>query len=66
MAETNWIRMVADMSAGMYSIYRGAAQLAEPTFANMPMRDLLRLGFGETGVISAYDHPVLKRLRGET
>jgi hypothetical protein len=66
MAETNWIRMMADMGAGMYSIYRSDAQLAEPSFPDKPLRDLLRLAFKDDGLIESLDHPVLKRLRGES
>jgi hypothetical protein len=65
MAETNWIRMMADMGAGMYSIYRGNAQLAEPSFPDKSLRDLLSLAFKDDGLIETLDHPVLKRLRGE-
>jgi hypothetical protein len=66
MAETRWIRIVADMAAGMYSIFRGDAQLAEPSFPDKPLRDLLRLAFKDDGLIESLDHPVLKRLRGES
>jgi hypothetical protein len=65
MSKTSWVRMDSDMAAGMYNIYKATAQMAEPAFPNAPLRDLLRLGFGDEGLIDNYGHPVLKRLRGE-
>jgi hypothetical protein len=58
-----WVRVKANISAGTYDVDAAAAEIGEPEWPDLPMRDLLELAFGER-VIGSIDHPVVKRLRG--
>ncbi len=65
-AEQNWLRVVADISAGCYVPHVAAGNLADPGWPeDLTMADLLRLAFKDR-LISNVDHPALRRLRGET
>jgi hypothetical protein len=65
LAETMWIRLVANMSAGIYDVYEAAAEnLAEPTWPELDFSEILKLAFGKR-FINSPDHVVLQSLRGE-
>lgn len=65
LAEADWLRCVADMSAGQYVPYVAAANLPEPEWPDdLTMADYLELAFKDR-FIKDTDHPVLRRLRGE-
>ncbi len=65
LAESTWLRSVADMSAGQYVPYIASANLPEPEWPDdLTMADYLRLAFSSRFVKDA-DHPVIRRLRGE-
>lgn len=65
LAESQWLRSVADMSAGCYVPFVAAAKLPEPEWpADLTMNDLLRLAF-QGRFIKDHYHPCLQRLRGE-
>ena len=65
LAETQWLRTVADMSAGQYVPYVAAASLPEPEWPDdLTMADYLRLAFKDR-FVRDHDHSVLQRLRGE-
>jgi len=65
LAESQWLRSVADMSAGCYVPFVAAAKLAEPEWpADLTMNDLMRLAF-QGRLIEDHSHPCLRRLRGE-
>jgi hypothetical protein len=60
-----WIRVTANMSLGAYEAIEAPANLSEPEWpTDHDFNDLLRIGF-RGRIISGFDHPVLKRLRGE-
>lgn len=61
LAQKSWVRMVANSSKQAYEV--SVAQYGEPTWPE-PVDDILRRGIAQH-VISAADHPVLRRLRGE-
>ena len=64
-AEDQWVKVVADMSAGRYVPNVAQGNLPEPDWSEVPpMGELLRLSF-KGRFIDSEDHPVLKRLRGE-
>jgi hypothetical protein len=66
LALEHWVRMVPDMEAGCYAIFTGADNLAQVAWPKgKTLRDLIKLAFGEDGVIRDKDHPLLKRLRGQ-
>jgi len=65
LAETQWIRMVANMQAGMYDVLAAQGELSEPEWPDTTFGDVLRLCFRDR-FIRDMDHPVLKALRGES
>jgi hypothetical protein len=62
-ATGRWVRVKANMAAGTYDVDVAAVDIGEPEWPERPMRELLRLAFGER-MITSIDHPVVKRLRG--
>lgn len=65
LAEAQWLKVVADMSAGQYAPMVALGNLAEPDWSDVPsMPELLRLAF-KGRFIDSENHPVLRRLRGE-
>jgi hypothetical protein len=63
MARDEWVRVSANMSLGAYDIAVASHQ-AEPVWPVEPMREILRVAF-RGKFIDSWDHPVLRRLRGE-
>ena len=63
-AEEDWLRMVANMSAGFYNVLEATAKFAEPDWPNHTFSKLLEIGFGNGRVIDREDHPVLQELLG--
>ena len=64
LAKDKWIRMKSNMAAGVYDTLIAVAQDAEPQWPEEDFATLLRIAF-EGRVITQWDHPVLKDLRGE-
>lgn len=65
-AETQWTKVVADMPAGCYVPNVARGNLPEPDWSEIPpISELLRLSFKDR-LIAKPDHPVLRRLRGES
>lgn len=64
-AKKNWIRVVSDKSLGAYNIFKPIGNLAKPKWPELEFTEILRIAFKDK-LISNFDHPVLKRLRGET
>jgi hypothetical protein len=64
-AQTQWVRMVANMHAGMYDISVAERCDAEPVWPDIALNGLLRLAFGEKNLVLEHQHPALARLRGE-
>jgi hypothetical protein len=65
-AEGQWTKVVADMSAGCYVPNVALGSLPEPNWSEVPsIEELLRLSFKDR-FINSMDHPVLRRLRGES
>ncbi len=63
-AEKRWVRVSANMTAGMYDVYEATGDLAEPNWPDVSFRDVLELSFRDRR-IDSHDHPILKSLRGE-
>jgi hypothetical protein len=63
-ATKGWVRVAANMDLGAYDVFEAGAQLGEPAWPTVPLRDLLRIAF-RGRFIDSLDHPVLRRLRGE-
>jgi hypothetical protein len=65
-AEAQWTKVVADMAAGCYVPNVARGNLPEPDWTGVPtISELLRLSFKDR-LIAKPDHPVLRRLRGES
>ena len=65
LAEQQWLRVVADMSAGCYVPQIATGNLADPEWpAGLTLNDLIRLAFRDR-LIDDIQHPLLRRLRGE-
>ena len=63
-AETNWIRMAANMSAGYYDTWQALGDLGEPSWPEENFEALLKIAFADS-FIRDFNHPILQRLRGE-
>jgi hypothetical protein len=65
MAQKAWVKVVANMHLGAYEVYRAMADLPEPEWPNITFQEILRVAFRDRFICSM-DHPVVRRLRGET
>ena len=63
LAQTRWVRVVADMSLGGYQTYVASEALPDPEWPELSFGELLKLAFGDQ-YITSLDHPVVKRLKG--
>ena len=64
-AKNNWVRVSANMSLGAYDIYEALGNLSDPEWPDESMDEIVRIAF-RNSFIDSYDHPVLRRLRGES
>jgi hypothetical protein len=64
LAEDSWIRVAANMSAGLYDTFQAVGNLTEPEWPDQSFQDMLRLCF-QSRFIRDTDHAVLRALRGE-
>jgi hypothetical protein len=62
--ETEWVRLIANMSQGAYDMFTAPGALGTPAWPNKTMRDILVVAFGESFIIRDVGHPVVKRLLG--
>jgi len=66
MAMKRWIRVKANMSLGAYDIFEASCTIPEPEWpSDISFLKLLEIAF-KGRLVDSLDHPVLKRLRGET
>jgi hypothetical protein len=63
-AEDSWIRMVANMSEGIYLIFRASAPIPDPSWPEKSMQELLELAFKDGKLVDSKDHPVVQQLYG--
>ena len=63
LAETKWVRVTANMVEGAYNTHTSLST-EEPDWPELPMSELLKLGFGEERVIRDMNHPLVRRLLG--
>jgi hypothetical protein len=64
LAMKHWSRVVANMSLGGYEVFQATGQLPEPEWPELTLQQILRIAFKDR-FITALDHPVLRKLRGE-
>jgi hypothetical protein len=65
MAMTRWIRMKANMSLGAYEISVAESVIADPVWPELSFYELLSIAYRDRMIMSL-DHPVVKRLRGQS
>jgi hypothetical protein len=63
-AENYWVRLVANRTVGAYDVYEAPGIIDDPVWPEKSFKDILTLAFKDR-LITALDHPVVKRLRGE-
>lgn len=63
-AMSRWVRITANMSLGAYDVAVASGQLADPSWPEVTFQEIIKIAFRDK-MISTWDHPVLKRLRGE-
>lgn len=63
-AQTHWVRLVANRSMGAYDVMKAANLSVEPKWPDKTFTELLNLAFRDK-VINDLNHVVLRRLRGE-
>jgi hypothetical protein len=64
LAKNSWVRMVANMSAGGYDVYKATGSIPDPEWPKMTFQELLELAFKGGKLIDSEDHPVVKQLYG--
>ncbi len=63
-AQSEWIRVKANMEMGLYDIYTATADLPDPEWPDMSFEEILAIAFKDR-TIDSLDHPIVKKLRGE-
>ena len=64
MAETRWVRVMANMNLGAYEVFEATGSIPEPEWPETEFRALLNIAF-KGRFITSIDHPVVQRLRGQ-
>src|SRR6516162_6995606 len=62
-AMTEWIQVVADQSAGVYTVALAEEILEEPEWPEQSFDELFRIAF-KRRTVNSLDHPIFKQLRG--
>jgi hypothetical protein len=66
MGMKRWIRVKANMDLGAYEVFEASAAIPDPVWpSGLTLMQTLMIGF-KGRLVDSLDHPVLKRLRGET
>jgi hypothetical protein len=65
MAMSSWVRVKANMNMGAYDIFRAETAISDPVWPEEGFWDLIKVAFRDH-LITTLDHPVIKRLRGQT
>jgi hypothetical protein len=63
-AKSRWVRVTANMHLGAYDITVASGQVGEPSWPDLPFQQIIKIAFRDK-MIDTWDHPVLRRLRGE-
>lgn len=63
LAESHWIRIKANMSAGGYDVCQAESNLGEPAWPAASMSELLEVAF-RGKIITTMDHPTVQALLG--
>jgi hypothetical protein len=63
-ARSRWVRVTSNMSLGAYEVAVASGHVADPVWPDNAFQEIIKIAFRDK-MISDWDHPVLKRLRGE-
>ena len=63
LAQTQWVRVAANMSLGGYETFIATGDLPEPEWPDKSMQEIMDIAFKDR-YINTIDHPVIRRLRG--
>jgi hypothetical protein len=65
LAKKSWIRVCANQALGAYDVLTAASELHDPEWPqDVDFNELVKIAF-KGRIIKEWEHPVLKRLRGE-
>jgi hypothetical protein len=64
LAEDGWMRMMAVMAEGGYSVYRAKGSIPDPQWPDKTFQELLQLAFKDGKLINTEDHPIIQQLNG--
>jgi len=64
LARTHWIRLKANMALGAYDVFEATAAFPDPEWPQLSFQDLVEIAFKDL-LIETFDHPVLRKRRGE-
>jgi hypothetical protein len=59
-----WVRVVPNMAIQGYDVIAATGILTEPTWPDVPFKELLKVAFRDYRIDDA-DHPLVRRLRGQ-
>jgi hypothetical protein len=63
LAMSRWVRMTANMTAGLYDTYEAVGKLSDPTWPEYSFQKFLEVAF-QGMIVDRHDHPVIQRLLG--
>ena len=63
-AQTDWIRLAANIGVGTYDVYEALDQIAEPEWPEVSFERLLEMAFKDR-YIDSLEHQVIRRLMGQ-
>jgi hypothetical protein len=64
LAQTRWVRIMANMNLGAYEVFEATGELPEPEWPEIGFEELLRIAF-RGRFIDTLEHPVVQRLGGQ-
>jgi len=65
LAMKSWIRVRANMNLGAYDIFQAESVISDPEWPQLGFWELIKIAFRDH-LVDRIDHPVIKRLRGQT
>ena len=65
LAMQGWVRVKANMNLGAYDIFQAESVISEPEWPELGYWELIKIAFRDH-LITTTDHPVIKRLRGQS
>jgi hypothetical protein len=64
LAKKQWVRVAPNMALGAYDLAVAPNHVAEPQWPELTFQEIIRIAFLDK-MIDTWDHPILRRLRGE-